>query len=953
MIKKCFYVLNLTVCIFFISNNILAQRIVKGTVTDAKSGETLIGCSIYIPNTNIGTTSDLDGNFELKNVPTGEITLVASYVSYNNKEVKVKVPNDGTVIVNFELMPATIEISEVKVVARKRQNTDLAMISSIKSQDLIVSGISNQQIQKSVDRDAAEVVRRIPGITLNSGRFIVVRGLMERYNSVLLNGSVAPSSEADVRAFSFDLLPSNLIDNIFIYKTPAPELPADFAGAAININTKNVIDENSTSFSYSIGYTQNTTFENFYTYKGGKLDWLGIDDGTRKLPSVFPSKNQMNDSIFRYDYLPAYQDSITKISRSFNNEGFIPYQTTAKPNQSASITLNRTFALGNIKVSNISSIIYSQSSSTYNALRADYLDPNAITGDPSYLYNFTDKRYNFSVRSGIVHNWAFSWSNRHKIEVRNFFNINSSDRTVIRDGIRYESSELDTIRAYSMEFNQRTTYLGQIAGTSNFNNENTQIEWLYGFSYANKYQPDMKKLYMNKLLTNDNIYQYRLSFTSLVPVPERGGRFYMNSDEYIHNWTIHLKQNFNWLSREFTLKTGLSYEIRERIFDARNIGIITKGFTSIDLFQPIDSVLQNKNFYYPGGLAYNENSKPTNHYRVDNRIFSPYVGLKFPIIQKLNLYTGVRIENYYRLLADFQKNKELTPDITFKSTDIFSSVNLSYSFTENNILRFSYGKTVNRPEFREVSQFYYTDFDLNAGVWGNDSLRNNYIDNFDLRYEIYPSQAEMITFALFYKKFSDPIEISLIETGNQPEYKPFNTKEGYSAGIELDMRKSFNKLGDYDNFLKYLKNITLVMNIALIQSRVNTDLPDTREKEREMMGQSPYIINVGAFYISEKHKFQFNVLYNKIGRRLVFIGTKNFPHTWELGRNLVDLTIVKEIGRGLEFKFGIKDLLNEPVTQLQYETVTLVSSQQKLNLEQITTRYKPGTQYSLSISYKF
>jgi len=932
---------------------VLAQAVIRGTVVDSQTGETLIGCNVFIQGTTIGSTTDLDGKFVIRNVKPGKYTLVASYVSYDSRTVEVQVPASGEINVPIEMNPATIAISEVNVVAKKRYDTEMAMLSTIKSKEIIISGISNQQIQKSQDRDAAEVLRRVPGITITDGRFVVIRGLYERYNSVLLNGVTAPSSEADQRAFSFDLIPSGMIDNIIVYKSPAPELPADFAGSAINISTKNVLDENSFSFSYTAGYTQQTTFKNFVSYPGGKFDWIGLDDGTRGIPNIFPNKNQMNDSIFMYDYLPEYRDSITRISRSFRNDAFTPRSYTAPLNQSANLALNRIFTLGSWQGASFTAIMYSNSYANQDAQRAEYLDPNPLNGKESYLFDFRDDRYNNSVRASVLQNFSFAPLTNTTIEWRNFFTINSLNRTVVRDGIDFTSSEPDTIRAYAMEFYERTAYTGQLAGKSNFNDKNTQIDWVYGYSYANKSQPDMKRLYSFKTDDGYGQYKYRLVFGSSLPAPDKGGRFYIFARENIHNVGVNLSQNIALGKQIYTLKTGVYYEDRNRVFDARNIGVITRGILNVDLFQPIDSVFQNSNFFYPGGLAYNENTKPSNHYRARVQSIAPYIGLKIPIGNKITTYSGLRIENYYRLIADFQKDKNQIPDFTYRSNDYFLSTNITYSLNEKNLIRFSYGNTVNRPEFREVSQFYYTDFDLNAGVWGNDTLKDCHVQNYDIRYEFYPSADEIVSISLFYKHFKNPIETSLIETGNQPEYKPFNTEQGVSQGIELDVRKSFATLSAYDNFLQYFKNFTVVLNMSLINSVVTTNWADARETQREMMGQSPYIINTGIYYASQKYGFQLAALYNRYGRRIVAIGNKNNPHTWEFARDVVDLTFTQRIGKGFDIKMGIKDILNEPVHRVQYEKVTKVSTGEVVQLTQTTLYFKSGTQVSLGISFKF
>ena len=247
----------------------------------------MIGTTVLIQGTTQGTITNFDGEFIIPKVNPGSYNLVVSFISYESQIIRVEVTNNKETVVNVALEPATLDIGEVKVVAKRRTDTEMALLSGLKAQNLIVSGISAQQISNSQDKDAAEVISRVPGITITDGRFVVVRGLIERYNSVMLNDATAPSFEADKRAFSFDAIPSGLIDNILIYKSPSPELPADFAGAAIDVQTKSTADENSLVISYGNKYVQNTTFSNdFQTYKGSKTDWLGFDNGIRDIPAV-------------------------------------------------------------------------------------------------------------------------------------------------------------------------------------------------------------------------------------------------------------------------------------------------------------------------------------------------------------------------------------------------------------------------------------------------------------------------------------------------------------------------------------------------------------------------------------------------------------------------------------------------------------------------------------------
>lgn len=954
MFKKNAVFIIINCILIFYSRGFAQTNSIKGQVTDSKTGETLIGCNVFIQGTTIGATTDLDGNYEIKNVAAGDYNLVSSYISYNQKILRISVSKEKENIVNFQLEPATVTLQEVKVTARKRFDTEMSMINSIKSQDLIVSGISGQQIQKSQDKDAAEVLRRIPGITITDGRFVIVRGLMERYNTVTLNSATAPSSEADVRAFSFDVIPSNMIDNILIFKTPAPELPSDFAGASINVITKNFVEQNSVAFSYATGYTSNATGKEFYTYKGGKIDWLGIDDGTRALPKTFPAHNLMNDSLFQYadNEHPEIQKQITKISQSFRNDVMQPYTIVAKPNQSFAFGLTRRFVIGKATMGNITSVNYSNSSNIQNALRAEYENVNPVTGKPNPYYYYTDDKYINTVRAGIIHNWLLTFGHNHKIEFRNFLNQNTTNRTVVRNGINYTP---DTVMGYAMEFIQRTTYSGQLAGQSHFNDRNTEIDWLFGYSYANKLQPDFKRLlFIKQADPNDgDKMKYRLSVVSGQPLPERGGRFYLSLYEHIQNAALNLKQNIHILDRQFVIKTGIYIENKAREFSARNIGLIYTNTVPVSLYLPLDSIYRKENFFTPNGFAYSENTLRSNRYQAKSNVISPYIGIKVPFTKKLNLYTGARFDIYKREIFDFQKDVKNVPNIRLDTTDIFFSANLTYDITENNLVRFSYGKTVNRPEFREIAPLYYLDFDLNAGVWGNDTLKNAYIHNFDLRYEWYPSPSEMISVGLFYKKFIKPIEILLVESGGNAEYKPFNADYAESKGIEFDVRKDLTGLGGMNNVLRYLKNLTIVFNASVIRSEVTTTLSFARDTNRVMMGQSPYILNTGLYYNTQKHSLMLSLIYNRIGKRIVAAGTKTNPHTWELPRNSLDFTLTKNLYKGLELRVGIKDILNEPYERVQYDRPQSNTGGIIKDVTEPTIKYKPGTQYTVGLGYKF
>lgn len=352
--------------------------------------------------------------------------------------------------------------------------------------------------------------------------------------------------------------------------------------------------------------------------------------------------------------------------------------------------------------------------------------------------------------------------------------------------------------------------------------------------------------------------------------------------------------------------------------------------------------------YTQHGLSYRDNTRDKDSYDATDILTAGYVALSLPVTPKITLYGGIRLENWNREITHFFEEREdadKTP-ITRDTLDIFPSVNLTWNLTESHLFRLSYGKTVNRPEFREMAPFDYQDFELFAIVYGNKDLKSAYAGNFDLRYEWYPRSGEMISVSGFYKKFTDPIETFLRPSGTTYDYFPYNTEEAYSTGIEIDIRKRFEGLEGTSGFQGFLKNLTVVFNTSLIKSEINTSKQEfTRDTLRMMAGQSPYIVNLGLFYNNFEKDLDINLSYNVVGKRMAYVGTPTNPHTWELPRNGLDLTVQKGIGKNFSVKAGVKDLLNEPVRFAQYHGVNE-------DVEAFTRNYTPNRQFSFSLVWK-
>lgn len=945
--KQLIFTLTFFCAFLFITTATIAQDgkgTIMGVIADSTNAETLIGCTVILQGTSLGANTDFDGKYEIAGITPGEYNLVVSYVSYETKIVRVNIPKEGVVTLDVKLSSGSLALEVVTVTATRRTDTETSLINIIKTSNLTVSGISSQQITRSQDRDASEVVRRIPGVTIRDGRFIIVRGLIERYNTVWLNNASTPSSEADVRAFSFDVIPSNAIDRILIYKTPAPELPADFAGAAIQIFSKSNADENSLSISYTGGYNNQATFEKKYeTYRGSDTDWLGFDNGKRNLPSIYPSdKGAVAD--LADNPSDADKQTVNALGRAFNKE-WSSYSKSPISNQSLNITLARRFLLGNVSVGNLTALTYSNNYNFFEAFKAAYDGYDVATDRPFFRHQFTDTRSTNTVRLGGLMNWLFIFGNNQRIEFRNILNQSGESYVNSRDG--YDNGYSAFLRQQELFYQSRLTYSGQLGGTHKFKEDLIQFNWTLGYAYANRDQPDTRRITSTRSFDAEPNQPFVYQFTR-DPDPRLFGRLYLENDENILTGSANYTQTFG-IGEKFLpqLKLGVYTERKRRNFNARNIGFVRSGFPPSGLFsQSIDEIFNDKNISYEEGIRVAEKTADSDSYEAQNDLLAGYAGFNLPFASKWNVYLGARIEYNKQQLSIASLTE---PVFENPKTDIYPSINATYNFTERSLVRVAYGRSVNRPEFREIAPFVYYDFEQVANIYGNTDLKNAYIDNFDLRYEFYPTPGETVTIGGFYKKFNNTIEAHLRQFGSDLSYVYVNTQEAFSVGGEIDIRKNFAILADRSDFLRNFKDFTLVLNASVIKSEVNTNDPTERDSVRVMQGQSPFIVNTGLYYQNANTDLTVSVLYNIIGKRILFIGDQDNPHIWELPRNSLDLTIIKGIGKNFQIKAGIRDLLNNKLNWVQY--FDFQQNGKGVEREVPYYNYKPGTVYSLGFSY--
>ena len=917
-----------------------AQQI-KGVVIDQKSKETLIGAVVTVDGTNVKAITNIDGNFLIDGMKKDKTyTLYINYVGYKTQKIDGVQAKDADQVI--ALQPDEQQLKEVTVTAVERRNTDAAMIQVAKNSPVIVSNVSAQEISRTQDTNAGEVIRRVPGVSLIDDKFVMVRGLSQRYNNVWVNGGAVPSSEADSRAFSFDIIPSSQIDNLTIVKSPTAEYPADYSGGFIIVNTKEIPAEN--SFNIAVGGNWNTSsaFKDFSYSKGSGTDFLGFDNGLRNLNGgIHADLNPQFDANGK----PVGDYATSLLGNGFNNDWLIKNKKPLGDLKLAA-SLNQRWMLGGRTLGMLAALNYTNEYRTYENMENNLYGIYDVANDkPNYLRHSVDDQYNNNVRLGAMLNLTFlSKDGNHKYQLKNIFNQLATSRYTWRDGV---SAQSNLERSAEYYYRSRTTYNGQLTGKHTFTSD--ALDWSIGYAYANRHLPDRRRYLIDDALESG---VYALSTGNDI------SREWTQLDEHILSLDVNDKHHFKFGNFEPDLQVGAYGEYRTREYQTRNFiynwNVSDNNMPSDFRHSDIPTLLSSEANMGYDKLYLLEEKQMRNNYRGHNTLGAGYLALSLPF-GKLGIHAGVRFEhNDMELISNSRDYEKSESSRHYKTDDVFPSLNTTYKINDQHQVRLSYGRSINRPEFREVSSSVYYDFDLASNVQGNTELKNCYVDNLDLRYEWYPSRGELISLAVFYKHFDSPIEWTYtVAGGTDLIYSYKNAKSANNYGVELDIRKNLGFIG--------LKDFSWSFNGALIKSKVQFE-KGAKEEDRPMQGQSPYLINTGIFYKNAPLKMDIALLYNRIGKRIIGVGrsegstgddsNSRVPHSYEMPRNTIDFSLAKKFGEHLELKLNVRDLLAEKIYYKQFADVTY-SDGSKKEVEEIARCYKPGRNIGLQAIYKF
>jgi outer membrane receptor protein involved in Fe transport len=917
-----------------------------GKVIDEESGEPVIGATIRVADK--GVTTDENGAFSIS-LAKGRYEAEVSFVEYGTKKITdIIIKDDEIFTLKIPLKKEKGQLGAVTITARRIRETGATanVINEIRESDAVVSGIGKEQISRSQDRDAAEVVRRIPGVSVMQNRFIIVRGLPQRYNSVMLNGTVAPSFEADSRAFSFDIMPSSMLDRIMVYKTAMPELPGDFAGAVVKVYTTGMPAKNTFNVSYLSSFRQNTTLKSFYEQPQGSKAWLGYDDGTYTLPKDFKAARDLTG---RIDLMST--EERRPLNKLFN-ENWDAGQHLASLDKRFNIDFAQRYNLGHhTRLGFVSAFSYSD---TYAGMNISRNTGKFAGGENKFSreYSYLDKSYEHGVRVNGLLNLALHIGDAHQIEFKNLYTHLGSSTYVDRIGLGgseyaadHEAGKYIGQKVFTNTY--RGTYLGQLSGNHSFFENKTKVDWVAAYNLTKYSDPDQRSriFYANPATYYNKNSLIEQTLNNDIISDVNRGRQYITLPDTSKAFGINLTQNFNIGNFHPNLKAGLFIEDRSRSFEFIQLGYL------------------NDDRRYSPGYVISEVFGRQNSYTAANQLRAYYFSTEIPV-GNFKLNGGLRVEKNKQELHTYAYQTtgplaNMKYDLYRDHTSLLPSLNLQYSLTERSLIRTAYYKTLNRPEFREIASFFYKDFYTGRLAYGNPDLQTQTdIDNVDLRFEHYPGEGEIFTFGVFYKRFKNPIEYYYyVGTSSRNNFQWGNAPSAESYGAELEFILGLNRFFSGRNWgSRQLQKISVLFNAAYIKSKVNLgNAAGIQDKDRPLYGQSPYLINSSIYYTDKEKGLSVSLSYNVIGKRLFGIGNIDYPNIYEMPRNLLDLTFSKRVGKIWEIKGGVQNILNARSIQIQdvnQDGKYKISQGEFSNIDNLYESSYQGAYFSLGFGIK-
>lgn len=958
--KKNFFLL--TALFIVISSAVAQMGTIRGTVIDDLTGETLIGVNVVIGGTMTGASTDLDGKFSIR-VAEGTYNVEATYISFAKLTVSgvVVKADEVTVVGEVRLKPDAIQAGEVTITATRSRNNESAMATMQKKSANVMDGISSQTFKKVGDGDAGAAIKRVTGVTVEGGKYVFVRGLGDRYTKTTLNGMEIPGLDPDRNSIQLDIFPTNLIDNLSVFKTFTPDLSGDFTGGSIDIITKDFADEKTSSFSASLGYSPAMNMNSdFVSYESSAADYLAFGNGSREIPIdrtidltalQFQDRAELADLTRQFDPVMGIERKTSLLNTSLG-------YSTANQVKKGEYTIGYNVALNySLNYKYYDDFVVSEYATSADSNRTDLQLSRKDSSEVGIEEVFWSA---FATTSVKKQNSSLSLSLMHL--------QNAVKQTSLTDGITtgFPEGQPLVLRKQVLYYNQRSISSALLTFKQYMPDKNLELTFKTAPTLALNKEPDFRQTVFS---IDDQLATIKVGNGGLA------NRIYRSLQEVSLGNRLDVKYNFNqWNGEKSVLRAGAAYTYKKRDFDIFTYKIIDEKSNYPDL-DPND-ILQDDNIYDPAtrdGARVEGSEQLNNIYTSSSSNAAAYAMVELPITNIFKIIGGVRVEKFTINYTGQRQVVNTSDDIfdnerVLDELNILPSIGAVYEVAEDMNLRVNFSQTVARPSFKEKSAAEIVDALTGRTFIGNLALEQTNISNYDIRWEKYFTGGQLVSASLFYKDLTNPIELVAFDQTAVDQFTPRNSSRAQLFGFELDAKKNLGFISESLKQYSLGANFTYVYSqldrreifapgvdgilgtaddVSEYQERVeNKRAGEKVDKFRQLQGQSPYVINAYVNYRNDSLGLDVNVSYNVQGKRLAVVGIARNPNVFEQPFHSLNLKIGKSLGKEekASISFTAENILNDKREQF-YEAFRAD--------DQVFSSFTPNRLFVIGFGYKF
>jgi hypothetical protein len=910
------------------------KGVVWGVVLDAVTNEPLLDAQVTVVGTKHKVIADVDGRYRLE-LPPGSYEIRVWYELYKARRVqnvRVAAGQLQKIDVSLDLDKTAEEVMEVEAAPERASAAAQLMIR--KNASYSADAVGAQDIAKTPDKNAAEAAKRVVGATVIGGRYVYVRGLGERYSNSLLNGTPLPSPEPDRQAVPLDLFPSVILSDLTIAKTFTPDMPGDFAGGSVRVNTRDLPEEFLLQGTLSAGFNTQSVFQDRLSYQGSGMDWLGIDSGVRALPAEIPD--------YKIGRLLKKPDGTTITSEELTGYGQLlnAYMTTRPatnlPNLSGSVVTGDSHKIGSGVLGYTAALTYGRRFSTREGEIIKTFDPPAGGSSDLTLRNdyLADTGLDQVGWGGLL-TVTYKPQKNHQITLTGLHSRSSDNEARFISGFNNErGTELTDTR---LRFVTRSLSFGQVAVEHVLPSlDRAVLGYNFGLSLATSDEPDTRQT-VYTLDGPSGTLSYEEDLRS-------GSHFFAEQEETQYGGGIDWTQPVIQGDLPTKLKFGALFSRRSRTFDSRRFVFkkIEGADTQAVFRLPPDELFTPENI--GTNLRLHEETRGSDAYTAEQNVYAGYVMADASLSSWLRVVLGGRVEANEQALDSRDPNKDEPVRGEINVAELLPALALIFRTTRTSNLRLSVSRTVARPQLRELAPTIFSDYYGARDVTGNTDLRQTSIYNGDLRFEIFPGASEVAALTVFYKEFVDPIEQAIIGGSNVIKWQ--NAKAARVAGVELEARKGLGFVAPALSDLGILANFTLASSRVELDPTIDGLNTVQTNNVRPLAGQSPFVLNLGLDYVREATGTRARLVYNVAGRRIAQVGTDKLPDVYEQPRHQLDLTVGQRIGEHVDLKATAENLVDSPVVFTQGKTIEDDDAN-------TTNRYTLGRTFGLAVTVSY